>query len=124
LTLSEFAVLADENIHPKVVEYLQGRGLDVARVQEFNIATDVNILRFANETGRVVLTHDGDFGLLAVRGGEPVLGIVYLRPGHIRPEFTIATLQTLLDAAPELTPPFMLVAGRTGDKVRIRVRSL
>jgi predicted nuclease of predicted toxin-antitoxin system len=30
-----------------------------------------------------VLTRDGDFGTLAIHAGEPVTGIVYLRPGHI-----------------------------------------
>lgn len=55
---------------------------------------------------------------------EPVVGIVYLRPGHIDPQFTSATLQVIQSADPDLTPPFLLVAKRTGNQVMIRVRTI
>ncbi len=85
---------------------------------------DREILRVALETGRVVLTHDADCGALAVAAGQPVRGIVYMRPGHIEAEFTIASLDAVLAAELDLTPPFILVAIRKHNKVRIRVRSL
>ena len=46
---------------------------------------------------RIIVTHDSDFGTLAVLGGEPVLGIIYLRPGHIDPTFTCDTLRALFE---------------------------
>ena len=73
---------------------------------------------------RVVITHDRDFGTLAVLAGEPVIGIVYLRPGHIDPGFTSATIQAVLDEDLDLTRPFILVARRANSHVTILVRSL
>ena len=120
-----FPLLADENIHPEVIEFLRKTGLDVESVAEQGIrgSSDTEILGQATKAGRVVLTHDSDFGGLAIFGAQ-FIGIIYLRPGHIQADFTIKTIQVIRDAAPEVTPPFILVAERTGDTVKIRVRQL
>jgi hypothetical protein len=67
-------LLADENIHPEVISYLRSNGLDVRDIREAGMAgaSDVEILRRALEGGRVVLTHDSDFGALAVAAGETI----------------------------------------------------
>lgn len=87
-------------------------------------ADDSKVLQAAFATQRVVLTHDSDFGLLALASGERVKGIVYLRPGHIQAEYTIQTLTTLLAGDLNLTEPFLLVAVRRAGAVRIRIRHL
>ena len=101
-------------------------GFDVADVCENGLhgSTDVALLRRAFAENRVIVTHDSDFGTLTVLGGEPVVGIVYLRPGHIDPQFTIETVEAVLNADPDLSPPFLLVAKRTGTTIAIRIRSL
>jgi predicted nuclease of predicted toxin-antitoxin system len=119
----DFPLLADENVHPEVIEFLREAGLDVESVSEqgqFGLP-DTQVLQQATATGRVVLTHDSDFGGLALMGAE-FIGIIYIRPGHIRTDFTTKTLEAVRDNAPEVTPPFILVAERTGDTVKIRVR--
>ena len=121
----DFPLLADENIHPDVIEFLREAGLDVESVTEqgkFGLP-DTKVLQQASEADRVVLTHDSDFGGLALLGAKFV-GIIYLRPGHIRADFTMKTLEAIRDNAPEVTPPFILVAEQTGDTVKIRVRQL
>ena len=121
----DFPILADENVHREVIEFLRKTGLDVDSIAEqgnFGLS-DAEVLKQATEAERIVLTHDSDFGGLALMGTEFV-GIVYLRPGHIRADFTIKTLEAIRDNAPEVTPPFILVAERTGDTVKIRVRQL
>ena len=121
----DFPILADENVHPEVIEFLRKTGLDVDSIAEqgnFGLS-DADVLQQATEAERVVLTHDSDFGGLALMGAE-FIGIVYLRPGHIRADFTIKTLEAIRDNAPEVSPPFILVAERTGDTVKIRVRQL
>lgn len=121
----DFPLLADENVHPDVIVFLRKAGLDVESVSEqgkFGIS-DTQVLQAATKAGRVVLTHDSDFGGLALMGAQFV-GIVYVRPGHIHADFTIKTLEAIRDNAPEVTPPFILVAERTGDTVKIRVRQL
>lgn len=121
----DFPLLADENVHPDVIAFLRKIGLDIDSVAEngrFGLP-DADVLHQANESNRVVLTHDSDFGGMAVFGAK-FTGIIYLRPGHIRADFTIKTLEAIRDNAPEVTPPFILVAERTGDTVKIRVRQL
>jgi predicted nuclease of predicted toxin-antitoxin system len=121
----DFPLLADENILPEVINFLRKLGLDVDSVAgqgKFGLP-DTDVLQQATEAGRVVLTHDSDFGGLALLGAK-FIGIVYIRPGHIHADFTVKTLQAIRDNAPEVTPPFILVAERTGDTVKIRVRQM
>ncbi len=70
---------------------------------------------------RVILNHDSDFGTLAMLQGEPVIGIVYLRPGHIRGEFTIQIIKTLIYQPIVVQPPFIIVAVFNRGNVQIRV---
>lgn len=121
----DFPLLADENVHPEVIEFLRRVGLDVESISEQGKygLPDTQVLQQATEAGRVVLTHDSDFGGLALMGAK-FIGIIYLRPGHIRADFTIKTLEAIRGNAPEVKPPFILVAERTGDSVKIRVRQL
>jgi predicted nuclease of predicted toxin-antitoxin system len=125
VNLFDFPFLADENIHPDVIAYLRLDGLDVTSISEqerFGLS-DTNVLRQAFRAGRIVLTHDSDFGSLALMGAEFV-GILYLRPGHIRAEFTIQMLKAIRDREVDVTPPFIVVAERTADNVKIRIRKL
>ena len=121
----DFPLLADENVHPDVIAFLRGILLNVESIAEqgkFGLP-DTQVLQQATESNRVVLTHDSDFGGMALLGAK-FIGIIYLRPGHIKSDFTIKTLQAIRDNAPEVTSPFILVAERTGDTVKIRVRQL
>jgi predicted nuclease of predicted toxin-antitoxin system len=124
LRLQDFAFLTDVNLHPDLVAALRRLGFDILDVKESGLAgsSDLAILRLAYSQERVVLTHDSDFGQLAVAALEPILGIVYLRPGHFDPSFTLATLETLFEEVEDLAPPFILVAERTASRVKIRLR--
>ena len=126
MKLRDFGVLTDENIDPDVVQWLIDSGFDVLDVCRAGLqgTTDAELLRQSVAENRVIVTHDADFGTLAVLQGERAIGLVYLRPGHIDPRFTIGTLTSLLAADPDVTPPFVLVARRTGDRVAIRIRTL
>jgi predicted nuclease of predicted toxin-antitoxin system len=120
----DFDLLADENIHPDVVTFLRERGNDIQTAVDEGLGgqSDAVLLRHAHEAGRVILTHDSDFGTLVITQGEPFAGIIYLRPGHIRAEFTIETLKTLANSSIDVQPPFIIVAKRTGQTVQIRAR--
>jgi len=122
--LFEFALLADDNIHPEVLEFLGSRGADVVSTARLGLAgaSDASILARAQAERRVVLTHDRDFETLAIRSGAPLFGVAYLRPGDLSATRVLGMLEAI-DAAPiELTPPFLVVAHRRGATVRIRVR--
>lgn len=109
MNLAEYPFLADENIHPEVVAHLRDNGFDLLSVIE---------------AGRIVLTHDSDFGTLALAYQQPIVGILYVRPGHIQPSFTIDSLTAILDRTYEVTPPFIIVGTRQGRRVHIRARQL
>ena len=126
MKLPDFSLLTDENIDPGVVAHLRQLGFDVMDVAESGLqgSADVDLMRLATSQGRVAVTHDADFGTLAIHQGEPLVGLIYLRPAHIDPKFTIESLQAVLSADPDVVPPFILVAKRSGNKVTIRIRHL
>ena len=119
-------LLADENIQGEVVAVLRKRGLDVVTVDEMGLRgqDDQAVIAAAFATGRVVLTHDADFGMLAILRGSPVIGILYLRHGHIRPSYVLGMLDTLASADIDVDPPFIVVVQRRDDDVRVRFRTL
>jgi len=120
----DYPLLADENINPHVVEGLRDRGLTVQAATQVLApgATDRDILEHAAQRGMVVLTHDSDFGTLVASGGRPYVGIIYLRPGHLNPDFVLGIVDQIQRVVPRADPPFILVAERRGDTVRIRLR--
>lgn len=111
MRLADSRWLTDENIGSDVVTHLRARGLDILDVREQGWYgwSDEKLLKEAHREGRIVLTHDGDFGTLALLGHRPVVGIVRIRPGHIRAEVTIETLDRLLSLDLDPSPPFLVV---------------
>ncbi len=126
MKLREFGLLTDENLDPEVVRWLRQTGFNVWDVceQALQGSTDLQLLKLAVAANRLVVTHDSDFGTLAVLQCEPLVGLVFLRPGHIDPQFTIETMQTVLALDPDLAPPFVLVAKRTESAITVRVRPI
>jgi predicted nuclease of predicted toxin-antitoxin system len=124
LNLLACKLLTDANIHPQVVQFLRQLGCDIEDVDTLGLgkAADDAILAEAIKDNRIVLTHDRDFGRLAILSRQPVHGLVFLRPGHIDPNFTIATLQAIAKQDLDFSPSFILVARRRGAHVQLRMR--
>lgn len=103
------AFLANENIHPAVIEFLRSEGSNVLSVRECGLRgrDDESILAHAASEYRTVLTHDGDFGKLAITERKPLHGIVFLLRSDVW-----------------LSPPFLLVAVRKANQLRVRTRLL
>ena len=59
--------------------------------------------------GRFVLTHDPDFGRLAIAEGQPYLGILLLRPGGDPPAVVIRGLRALLTKEVDWSLPVIAV---------------
>jgi predicted nuclease of predicted toxin-antitoxin system len=122
--LTEYPFLTDENIHPLVVALLRSHGIDVWDVKEQHQqgTNDSDLLRFVHSQGRIVLTHDSDFGALALAHNLTWTGIIYLRPGLQHVHIVIENLQALF--AQNLCPhvPFIMVVERKNDRLKIRVR--
>jgi predicted nuclease of predicted toxin-antitoxin system len=120
----DFPLFADENIHPDVIRALAAQGKDIRSVIGEGLVgrADAEILRHAHAGGRVVLTHDSDFGVLVYRSAMPFTGVVYLRPGHISPTFVLQMITALEASTVEVTAPFLVVAERKEDGVRVKYR--
>ena len=124
--ITNYQILTDENINPKTVQYLQAKGFDVFDVVEerLNGNDDAFLLALATEKNRIVVTHDSDFGQLVIADGKPFIGIIYLKPGHILPNFTIQSLEAIFAEIDFIENPFIIVAKHLGNTTKIRVRQL
>jgi predicted nuclease of predicted toxin-antitoxin system len=85
------------------------------------LADDLILERAASEN-RVVVTHDADFGQLAIPAARPLFGILFLRPGHISPEPVIRAIEAACEVATDVSPPFIIVAQWSGHRVLVRLR--
>jgi len=122
--LSKTSFLADENIHPAMISFLRDNGYDVISVEQLNLTgkSDHAIISEALKTERIIITHDSDFGSIAVAGGEPFTGIIYIRPGHIKGDYAIETIKTVLQQDIEISEGMIIVAQRQNETVKIRIR--
>lgn len=122
----QFSILADENIHDEVVHYLQEQGLAVESIKERKLrgSTDEQIITLAEKEEKIILTHHADFGRIMHLSQVVNTGIVFLRPGHIDFNFTIQTLKAILATKLDVQIPFILVAERSGEDIKIRLRQL
>lgn len=73
--------MADENVSPRVVTFPREKGCDVLDVKEkgWHGSEDKFLIAIAWEEKRFILTHDRDFGTLAIHERVPCYGIIYLR---------------------------------------------
>lgn len=113
-------LVADANIAFSVVRFLRFQGIDVVYTREegWQYYEDKEILAKAHTLHRFVLTHDSDFGHLAIYSKQPITGIILLRPGGRTPDEVISDLQDLLEMEVDWTPP--LIATYRFGRLRIR----
>ncbi|MCB9526179.1 MAG: DUF5615 family PIN-like protein [Myxococcales bacterium] len=126
MTPFDLPLLADENIALAVVERLRAGGLDLATVVELGLtgASDRVVLATAQAQGRVVLTHDSDLGMLAIRHGVRVPGIIYLRPGHTPPDRVWQVVVAVRASRADVPFEFVAVIDDRGESIQVRVRPL
>ena len=126
MKLQELALLTDENIAYPVIEFLRAQGFDVVDVAALGLLgkSDKEVLAVAHGQNRLVVTQDSDFGTLTLAARQPFTGIIYLKPGHIRPEFTIESLRAVLTHVTDVAIPFLIIVQHTDAGIRIRYRPI
>lgn len=114
--------LSDENISPRVVSFLRHNGIDVIDAQEegWQGKTDSYLLEKAYDDNRFVITHDSDFGTLAINEGSPCRGIIYLRLRNLKADSIINALEKLLLFDRDLLEGSLIVV----EDTRVRIRSI
>jgi predicted nuclease of predicted toxin-antitoxin system len=115
--------LADMGISPRTVVFLRDLGHDAVHLYEQGLGrlADPSILRKARDEGRVLLTHDLDFGeLMAASGADPP-SVVVFRLRDMRPEGVNAHLREVVTEYGEMLEKGVIVS--VGER-QIRLRSL
>ncbi len=122
MKFQEIKLLTDENVSRSVVLWLREMGMDVVDVKEMGWlgATDEVILERANQEQRFVLTHDADFGTLAIYQQKPFYGVLYLRLKNLRPQHVIHVCERLFQQNMDWEPYSIWVI----EETRVRVRRM
>ena len=120
MKLEDVRILTDENISPKVVRFLRDVGFEVldAKEQHWYGREDEVLLDIAYRDHRFVLTHDSDFGTLAVNKGKPYYGILYLRLKNLKSTNVIRVCDHVFRKDLDVSPGTILVI----EETRIRIR--
>ncbi len=112
--------LTEENVSPRVVAFLRERGHDVldAKEQGWQGRSDVFLLRKALRAQRVIITHDRDFGTLAIDQHEPCFGVLYLRLRDQRAPNAIVALERFFAAKVSIQSGMMIVIQESQARIR------
>ena len=115
--------LADMGISPNTVAMLRGLGYDALHLHEQGLdrLQDPLILQKARDEGRILLTHDLDFGELIAASGARLPTIVVFRLRNMRPERVNRYLDGILNQHGEALKQGAIISVTEGQ---IRVRLL
>jgi predicted nuclease of predicted toxin-antitoxin system len=114
-------LLANENVPRLTVEALRAAGHDTiwARVDMAG-SSDEDVLSRAQTEGRVLLTHDKDFGDLAFHAGLPATcGIILIRLGKLALDAVVNRTVQAISSRSDWAGHLAIIDGR-----RIRMRPL
>jgi predicted nuclease of predicted toxin-antitoxin system len=85
--VADLEFLADMNISPLTVEQLRQQGLNVIRVSEImkSNSKDKEVLAYARDNNKVLITQDLDFSMLLAVGGYTKPSVINLRLEKVDP---------------------------------------
>ncbi|HBE33296.1 MAG TPA: hypothetical protein DD990_18755 [Cyanobacteria bacterium UBA11368] len=121
--MTALKLIGDMNISPQTVTALQQQGWDIIRVLDVLPATasDVEILNFARQENRVIVTHDLDFSMLVALSG-------YNQPSLITLRLSSTDLNTvnqkLLEILPQIEQQLQAGSAITIEDTAVRIRQL
>lgn len=112
-------ILTDENIEHLAVEWLKSAGHDVLSARDISLGiTDDAIVLAAQQTNRVLLTRDRDFGALVIRQKMAIPGICLVRISTALGPIGLAMFKTAWQQIHERIPGNFVVISRHGIRVR------
>ena len=117
--------LADMGISPKTAAFLRSLGHDAVHLYDQGLdgLEDPAILAKAREEGRILLTHDLDFGELIAVSGAMLPGVVVFRLRNMRPEAVSGYLQEIISRHAEAMGKGAIISVAEGQ-VRVRLLPL
>jgi predicted nuclease of predicted toxin-antitoxin system len=114
--------VVDMNLSPSWCGYLSRKGHDALHWSEAGSpdAPDAEIMRWADESGRIVLTSDLDFGMILAASGDRRPSVVQLRSEILGPDQIGEVVLRALEAArSELEAGALVTIDATRSRVRI-----
>lgn len=113
------ALLANENFPAPAIRKLRAAGVDVVAVREvMPAASDQEVMRYARQTQRWIITFDRDYGDLVFRGAMlPPPAILYFRQEPYPPERP-ADLTLAMISEPQQAEGYMVVISEQGVRRR------
>ena len=121
--MTSLRFLADMNLSPKTAADLRQQGLDILRVSQIlpRDTEDSEILEFARQQNRVIVTQDLDFSELVALRGYSKPSLITLRLPDSEPDDITRTLLTVM---PEIEGALREGCAVTIDRPTVRVRRL
>ena len=115
--------LADMGISPKTVAFLQALGHSAEHLhhQDLDRLPDSAILDKARSEGRILLTHDLDFGELLAASGTRLPSVIIFRLRNMHPERVNRYLRVIISQHRALLEQGAIISVAEGQ---IRVRPL
>lgn len=112
-------LLADENFPVPAIRLLRAGGYDVAAVKEWQAgADDSSVLAKAQSEGRILVTHDKDFGDLAFHARLSAhSGVILFRLRGATPEADNARILSAIESRKDWAGHFSTV---TDSSIRMR----
>lgn len=112
MKIGSLKLLTDENISPRVVIFLRQKG--------WCGNEDKYLMEMASKEKRFILTHDVDFGTLAINEGIPCYGIIYMRLKNLKVPNIIIILDKLFAIDKDIAVGSLIVV----EDTRVRVRNI
>ena len=122
MKITSLKILTDENTSPRIVSFLRQKGHDVVDVKErgWHGNEDKYLMAIANKEKRFILTHDTDFGTLAINEGVPCYGIIYMRLRNLKVSNVINILEKFLMIDKDIPEGSVIVV----EDTRLRIRTI
>ncbi len=112
-------LLLDENIPVSVHAVLSGRGIDAVSVASVSPGiTDSEVIRLAEDQGRIIITFDKEFGEFALKSSGTLKGVILLRITPKNPDFILNIIEEIIGSKNFiLEGSFVIVSD---SKIRVR----
>jgi len=113
--------LADMNISPLTVEQLRQQGWNIIRVSEKmnSNSKDKEVLAYARDNNKVLITQDLDFSMLLAVGGYTKPSVINLRLEKAHPDYVTTRIMEVVAAmAKELEEGVVISVDETSARYR------
>ncbi len=115
-------ILVDINLSPQWVDFLNKHGIDAVHWSTIgdHKAKDYVIMQWAKDEGRVVFTHDLDFGTLLALTRADSPSVIQMRTQDVLPQYWGKTIvSTIEQYTSELIKGALIVLDDMTNRVRV-----